>query len=99
MRMPDVLILGAGAAGLSAAIELARAGLRVEILEARDRIGGRIRTLRRAGSPGGFPAMHRGASATGRHRKTGSRSYPRPILSGRVADQGDESLYCDPNER
>src|SRR5215469_15820716 len=42
--MPDVLILGAGVAGLSAAIELARAGLRVEILEARDRIGGRVFT-------------------------------------------------------
>lgn len=40
----DVLIVGAGAAGLSAAIKLARAGLRVEILEARDRIGGRIFT-------------------------------------------------------
>jgi monoamine oxidase len=41
---PDVLILGAGVAGLSAAIELARGGLRVEILEARDRIGGRVFT-------------------------------------------------------
>ena len=41
---PDVLILGAGAAGLSAAINLARAGLKVEILEARDRTGGRIFT-------------------------------------------------------
>ena len=40
----DVLIIGAGAAGLSAAIELARAGLGVEILEARDRIGGRMFT-------------------------------------------------------
>src|SRR4029077_10506053 len=40
----DVLIIGAGAAGLSAAIELSRAGLRVEILEARDRVGGRIFT-------------------------------------------------------
>lgn len=42
----DILILGAGVAGLSGAIELARAGVRVEILEARDRIGGRIFTQR-----------------------------------------------------
>ena len=40
----DVLIIGAGAAGLSAAIELARAGTRVEIVEARDRVGGRMLT-------------------------------------------------------
>jgi monoamine oxidase len=42
--MPDVLILGAGVAGISAAIELARARLHVEIIEARDRIGGRVFT-------------------------------------------------------
>ena len=41
---PDVLILGSGAAGLSAAIDVSRAGMKVEILEARDRIGGRIFT-------------------------------------------------------
>jgi monoamine oxidase len=40
----DVLILGAGAAGLSAAVELATCGLKVAILEARDRIGGRMHT-------------------------------------------------------
>jgi monoamine oxidase len=40
----DVLILGAGVAGLSAAIDLSRAGLRVEIVEGRDRIGGRVFT-------------------------------------------------------
>lgn len=40
----DVLIIGAGAAGLSAALELSRAGLRVEILESRDRAGGRMFT-------------------------------------------------------
>ncbi len=41
----DVIILGAGVAGLSAAIELAQAGLSVTVLEARNRIGGRILTV------------------------------------------------------
>jgi monoamine oxidase len=40
----DVIVVGAGAAGLAAAAELGRAGLRVTVLEARDRIGGRIYT-------------------------------------------------------
>jgi len=40
----DVLILGAGVSGLAAALELARAGVRVEIIEARDRVGGRVFT-------------------------------------------------------
>jgi monoamine oxidase len=40
----DVIVVGAGAAGLAAAAELGRAGLRVTLLEARDRIGGRIFT-------------------------------------------------------
>ena len=44
MPNPDIIILGAGAAGLSAGVELAQAGLKVTILEARDRIGGRIFT-------------------------------------------------------
>jgi len=41
----DVIVIGAGVAGLCAAHELARAGLRVELLEARDRVGGRIWSL------------------------------------------------------
>lgn len=44
-----VLIIGAGAAGLAAARSLCAAGITVAILEARDRIGGRIHTLRDPG--------------------------------------------------
>src|SRR5579884_2744273 len=44
-RGVDVAVLGAGAAGLSAALALAERGCRVLLLEARDRIGGRILTL------------------------------------------------------
>jgi monoamine oxidase len=40
----DVLVLGAGIAGLAAAERLAAAGRRVMVLEARDRVGGRIHT-------------------------------------------------------
>lgn len=40
----DVIVIGAGAAGLSAAVELASQGRSVHIIEARDRIGGRILT-------------------------------------------------------
>src|SRR5580704_3385261 len=45
-KLPDVIVIGAGAAGLAAAAELSRAGLGVTILEARDRIGGRMFTQR-----------------------------------------------------
>lgn len=40
----DVVIIGAGTAGLTAARDLSNAGVRVLLLEARDRIGGRIFT-------------------------------------------------------
>ena len=42
----DVVILGAGVAGLSAAIDLSQAGMKVSIIEARNRVGGRILTER-----------------------------------------------------
>jgi monoamine oxidase len=44
-KNPDVIVIGAGAAGLAASAVLAKAGLSVTLLEARDRIGGRMFTV------------------------------------------------------
>src|SRR3990167_2674868 len=64
----DVVIIGAGAAGLMAARELSKAGKKVLILEARDRIGGRIYPLPESewgyGAQGGAELVHGEAPVT-----------------------------------
>jgi monoamine oxidase len=45
MKSTDVIIIGAGAAGLMAAYILVKAGTTVTVLEARSRLGGRIHSL------------------------------------------------------
>jgi monoamine oxidase len=47
----DVVVVGAGAAGLAASRLLTRRGLSVALIEARDRIGGRVLTVRPTDSP------------------------------------------------
>lgn len=49
MEHVDTIVIGAGVAGLTAARLLARAGRRVVVLEARDRVGGRVWTDRSDG--------------------------------------------------
>src|SRR5215210_6965969 len=50
-RRFDVIVVGAGAAGLAAARRLDEAGARVLVLEARDRTGGRVLTMHDRQSP------------------------------------------------
>ncbi len=49
MESSDTIVVGGGVSGLTAARLLARTGRRVVVLEARDRIGGRVYTDRTAG--------------------------------------------------
>ncbi|BBZ45334.1 amine oxidase [Mycobacterium parmense] len=72
-----VLVVGAGMAGLSAARSLADAGWPVRVIEARDRIGGRVCTDRGWGTP-----LEMGASWI--HGTTGN---PLVELAGRAGAQ------------
>ena len=50
-QVERVVVVGAGIAGLAAASRLQRAGIAAVVLEARDRIGGRLHTVDLAGVP------------------------------------------------
>ena len=60
-----VIVVGAGFAGLAAADALARAGAEVEVVEARDRVGGRVWSVPFAGA-----VVERGAEFILPHDKT-----------------------------
>ncbi len=96
----DIVVVGAGVAGLAAAARLADAGRDVLVLEARDRVGGRI--LTRAGSPPlelgpeFLPADH---ETVAHLRTTGASFWPAAsgfcrLSAGRVVpmERGPEEL-------
>src|SRR5881275_3296671 len=81
-HLTHFVVVGAGAAGLMTARELARAGKRVTVLEARDRCGGRIYPLQAEefGYPaeGGPEFVHGAAPVTrGLMREAGLSLLPR----------------------
>jgi monoamine oxidase len=66
--MLDAIVIGAGMAGITAARDLAASGLSVCVVEARDRIGGRVYSVRDfCDEPveGGAEFIHGVGAATG----------------------------------
>ena len=95
----DVAIVGAGAAGLAAAAEIARGGKSAVVLEARDRIGGRVWSLDVPGLPVpvelGAEFIHGNPEATlGRMREAGIACLDAPVVrralvGGALRPRGD----------
>lgn len=58
MKNADVIVIGAGASGLATAYELSRNNVKVLLIEARDRVGGRVFTQEQKGLPIEFGAEY-----------------------------------------
>ena len=86
---PDVVVVGAGAAGLAAARTLLDEGLSVSVLEADDRIGGRAWTESKTF---GFP-YDRGAHWLHHSSSNHWRGYAKKHGFDVFPDDGDEYVY------
>ena len=99
---PDVIVVGAGAAGIAAARRLTARGLRVAVLEARDRVGGRAVTTILKGHPVDLGAhwLHAGPInplvALARHRGEPLRQAPvegHVFVNGRLVSRRERAVF------
>jgi len=99
----DVVIVGAGVAGLRAAQVLQQSGRRVLLLEARNRIGGRIWTEHRDGQPFDLGAswIHgaRGNPITAIADQLGATLVPTDYRDLKRFDAGGQPLSADLDRR
>jgi monoamine oxidase len=103
--VPDVIVVGAGYAGLTAATLLQDAGLDVLVLEARSRVGGRVETVTVADGKGGTVALDLGGQWVGPTqrrlvalaRRTGTETYAFDV-QGRHTEwwSGNRYTYTGP---
>jgi oxygen-dependent protoporphyrinogen oxidase len=87
----DVIVVGGGPSGLAAAHRLSRAGVPVRVLEATDRVGGKMLTSRRDGfvlDEGAFflPTTHRTLLATAAEIGMAEEIVPGGFILGIVRD-------------
>jgi monoamine oxidase len=94
-KRADVVVVGAGLAGLVAATKIAAAGRSVVVLEARDRVGGRIKNWR-CGMPPACDCAQLIAPAHARVRalakELGVHLYPQHAVA---TGKGNDVVYVD----
>lgn len=95
----DVIVIGAGVSGLAAAKTLAERGLRVKVIEASEKVGGRVRTNHDLGIPfdQGASWIH-GVSKnpiTELAQKSGAESYELSEANSNIFDVGGTKYSHD----